>query len=125
MDTVELSHEKGPGEDSVEELIQVEDPLVTGHHEEEQIEVEHPVSLETCSDSMVDGNHPRLQRERRAPRLFTYDHLGTPTCYNTSCCGEVQQYQNMSYLGQQALPPWPNPVPFYNPYPYLMYGYQR
>lgn len=124
VDTVELSHEECPGEDGDEELIQVEDPLVTGHHVEEQIDVEHTVSLEPCNDSTVDGRYPRPQRERRAPRLFTYDHLGTPTCYNTSCSGEVQQYQNMSYLGQQALPPWPSSVPFYNPYPYLMYGYQ-
>ncbi len=64
VDTVKLSHEECPGEDGVEELIQVEDPLVTGHREEERIEVERTVSLEPCNDSTVDGKHPRLQRER-------------------------------------------------------------
>ncbi len=64
VDTVELSHEECPGEDGVEELIQVEEPLVTENHEEERIEVEHPVSLEPCNNSTVDWNHPRPQGER-------------------------------------------------------------
>lgn len=126
VDVVGLTEEGGPGEeDCDEELIQAEDSFVMGQCEDEQVQIENTASPEPCNDSTADERHSRPQRERRAPRLFTYDHLGTPTCYNTSCSGEVQQFQNMPYCGQQTFPPWPSPAPFYNPYSYLAYGYQR
>lgn len=75
VDTVGLSEDGCPcEEDCDEELIQAEDPFVTGQEGEEHVENTSP---EQCNDSTTVERHSRPQRERRAPRLFTYDHLGT------------------------------------------------
>ncbi|GAA6081822.1 uncharacterized protein LOC107675601 [Tachysurus ichikawai] len=93
VDVVGLTEEGGPGEeDCDEELIQAEDSFVMGQCEDEQVQIENTASPEPSNDSTADERHSRPQRERGAPRLFTYGHLCTPTCYNTSCSGEVQRF---------------------------------
>lgn len=79
MDAVGLPEDRCLGEeDCDEELIQTEDPLITGQGEEDD---ENTLSPEQCNDLTTVERQSRPQRERCAPRLFTYDHLGTPSVH--------------------------------------------
>ncbi len=75
----------------------------------------------------VDEKEPRDQRpsrERRAPKMFTYDRLVTPVCYSRAQADQMfTQYQSRLYTEVQPMTIWANLFQFYQPV--LMQGYQN
>ncbi|KAG7478880.1 hypothetical protein JOB18_011456 [Solea senegalensis] len=62
------------------------------------------------------------RRERRPPKFFTYDNLGTPACYSAAHSNRMPyQYQPLAYRGVQPVMMWTNPFQVYQPY--YMQGY--
>ncbi|XP_030601462.1 uncharacterized protein LOC115791517 [Archocentrus centrarchus] len=56
------------------------------------------------------------RRERRAPKVFTYDQLGTPTCYSTAYGNErLYQHQPIQYQHIRPVTLWTNPFQTYQP----------
>lgn len=97
------------------------------HSEEELVEVTReqyvPDPPHSTSSESVDEEEPRYQRsqrERRAPKLFTYDRLGTPVCHNT--CYSMTPYQYHPRVNRDFGPVtgWGGPIPHYQPV--FMYG---
>lgn len=86
---------------------------------EEEQRVERPDEMEDIPVRL--GEHDREigqeyrwpKRERRPPKTFTYDHLGTPACYNVEPTNTTA-FQPMSYE-MQNLPPWTYPTQHYQP----------
>lgn len=77
----------------------------------EEAQNENPTS--PYSDSGGDEREQRddlPRRERRAPRFFTYDQLGTPTCYSAAHAnGWLCQYQPSLFREGQLVTMWTNP----------------
>ena len=62
------------------------------------------------------------RRERRAPKIFTYDQLGTPACYSAAHANNVlYQSQPILYTDVQPVTMWMSPFPVYQPF--LMQGH--
>lgn len=78
---------------------------------------EHRVLWENNSEDELECRLPK--RERRPPKTFTYDYLGTPACYsvehtNTMACQPTQyEMQNMTQ--------WTYPAPQYQPVYFYTY----
>lgn len=72
---------------------------------------EIPVSLHPNSgkgDTEQVCDLPR--RERRAPKIFAYDQLGTPACCNVAYANEMlYQYLPIPYKEVQPMAMWTNP----------------
>ncbi|KAF4098364.1 hypothetical protein G5714_020394 [Onychostoma macrolepis] len=56
-----------------------------------------------------EGEFQRPQRPRKRPRVFTYDRLGSPTCYNMSA---LPYHTNREMLWTPTVFPYP----FFHPY---------
>ncbi|CAK6983972.1 uncharacterized protein LOC117825942 [Scomber scombrus] len=62
------------------------------------------------------------RRERRAPKIFTYDQLGTPACYSAAHVNHMlYQSQPMLYTDVQPVTMWMSPFPVYQPF--IMQGH--
>lgn len=82
--------------------------------EEEEIPSPHPTNSETLDEE--EPRDQRSRRERRAPKMFTYDQLGTPACYSTVQADQMfNQYQPRPYTEVQPITMWANPFQFYQP----------
>ena len=77
---------------------------------------ESPVPSENNSES---GRCQRPIRERRPPRVFTYNELGNPGCYNTGFSN------NTMHTGahQHPMEPWMTPVQRVDYQPVVVPGY--
>lgn len=78
-----------------------------GQPDEVMEEEEMPTSPHPTNSETVDEDEPRDQRprrERRAPKMFTYDQLGTPACYSTVQADQIfNQYQPRLYGEAQPM----------------------
>lgn len=75
-------------------------------------ELLHPDS----DEDVIEQRHDLLRRERRAPKIFTYDQLGTPTCYSATHANDMHyQYQPIVYRAVQPVPMWTSPHQVYQP----------
>ena len=96
----------------LEDEDQSENELPVG---EAQDEIQDP----PCSDSGEDDReqgHYLERRERRAPKFFTYDQLGTPACYSAARANDaLYQYQPLLYREVQPVTLWQNPLHCYQP----------
>ena len=96
-----------------------------GQPDEVREEEEVPSSPHSTNSETLDEEEPRDQRsrrERRAPKMFTYDQLGTPACYSTVQADHMfNQYQPRPYTEVQPMTMWANPFQFYQPV--FMQGY--
>ena len=83
----------------------------------EQFQYEDPTS--PCRSSSEDeGEQARVRprREIHAPKIFTYDQLGTPTCYSTANANQVLCQCQPLYREVQPMTLWPNPFQLYQPF---------
>lgn len=98
-------------------------------HQEEDGQVGGEVMDDTLAsprpclpESNRGGTYSLPRRERRAPKVFTYDQLGTPTCYSTVCTNEMPyQYQPIQHRDIQPITMWPNSFQICQPL--FMQGY--
>ncbi|XP_034557826.1 uncharacterized protein LOC117825942 [Notolabrus celidotus] len=74
-------------------------------------ELQHPDS----SDDDGELEHDLPKRDRRAPKIFTYDRLGTPSCYSTTHANEAYQCYPILYREVQPMTVWRNPYQVYQP----------
>lgn len=115
INETETQQENGPQQDSdnQSEVIQLDEP----------VEEEDPVALPLDPPENHRQQHYDLpRRERRAPKIFTYDQLGTPACYSAAQANDMLcQCQPMPYREVQPLTMWMSPFPVYQPL--LMQGY--
>ena len=79
-------------------------------------EEESSIPDQGTEDDEMEEEYHRPQRERRAPKLFTYDHLGTPTCHKMSCAHEFRPY-----IRSQLHTTWPRS--FQTSQPYFVYTF--
>ncbi|KAJ3590353.1 hypothetical protein NHX12_008305 [Muraenolepis orangiensis] len=80
-------------------------------------EAQNENSTSPYSDSGGDEREQRddlPRRERRAPKFFTYDQLGTPTCYSAAH-GMLCQYQPSLFREGQPVTMWTNPFKVFQP----------
>ena len=90
--------------------------------EDDQSEDLQPVGQDEIPESLcpASGEYDREQRhdlqrrERRAPKIFTYDRLGTPACYSAAHANEML-YQYQPALYRRVQPMWTNQYHFYQP----------
>ena len=88
---------------SEEELVQEEVAL-----EEREPDIQSP---ESQSENSANEQYQRPVRERRAPRVFTYDQLGNPGCYSTVCPSNAMYWYLPTHYGtMQATHGWPTPI---------------
>lgn len=74
------------------------------------------------NDAVQTPGRPR--RERRAPKVFTYNELGKPVCYSIeSPAHHTFWYQPLPYEHRTAETQWRNTVPFLHHQPVSLYGY--
>lgn len=65
---------------------------------------EIPITPRPDSGEVTEQGHDLPRRERRPPKIFTYDRLGTPACYSTVQANEMfYQYQPMPYREVQPV----------------------
>ncbi|KAJ8381309.1 hypothetical protein SKAU_G00020870 [Synaphobranchus kaupii] len=70
-----------------------------------------------------NGTYERQRRERRAPKVFTYNKLGNPACYSTGVpASPMYWYPSMPHGIKQAETPWTTPVQYFNHQPVFLYG---
>lgn len=126
-----------PGE---EQMVQISDdrPLNQGCTPN-QVGSDRPVTKEapaedstsaTASPGPSDDSSETLQtprwpvRERRAPRIFTYDKLGKQACYSIGPPAHLPYlHQVLPHEHHMAGPQWRNAVPFLHHQPVLLHGY--
>ena len=102
---------------SEEELVQEEVAL-----EEREPDIQSPESQ--SENNSANEQYQRPVRERRAPRVFTYDQLGNPGCYSTACpSNAIYWYLPTHYGTMQATHGWPTPVQHANFQPAVFPGY--
>lgn len=110
------------GPETQEENVLIE----TDHHVEDlQLAEEMHSNIPESYDSQTKSQEKQLgdmpKRERRAPRIFTYDQLGTPSCYSTVQANELlYQYQPTPYKDFQLVR-WMYPFQVHQPM--FMQGY--
>lgn len=81
-----------------------------------------PHSASSEDESEAEQRYQLPRRERRAPKVFTYDHLGTPACYSAGPANAMPyQYQSIPYRQAQSVTIWPNQLQAYQPV--FLYGY--
>lgn len=101
-----------------EEDHQEEDGQVVGEVMDDTLASPRPC----LPESNREGTYSLPRRERRAPKVFTYDQLGTPTCYSTVCTNEMPyQYQPIQHRDIQPITMWPNSFQICQPL--FMQGY--
>ena len=102
---------------SEEELVQEEVAL-----EEREPDIQSPESQ--SENNSANEQYHRPVRERRAPRVFTYDQLGNPGCYSTVCPSNAMYWYLPTHYGtMQATHGWPTPVQHANFQPVVFPGY--
>uniref|UniRef100_A0A3B3Q8H6 Gypsy retrotransposon integrase-like protein 1 n=1 Tax=Paramormyrops kingsleyae TaxID=1676925 RepID=A0A3B3Q8H6_9TELE len=107
---VQMEHEEIPQQ--VVEVMEEEQP---GGRLDDMDDV--PVTP-SGSDRETGREYRWPRRERRPPKTFTYDCLGTPACYNVGHANTIA-FQSMPYE-RQNLTPWTYLVQRYEPaYSYL------
>lgn len=105
-----LAHDENVAE-PLEDVLNAEQRSEDGLAGEESSLTDHG-----DEDDVVEEVNQRPQRERRPPRLFTYDHLGTPTCHTVSCAHEFGQVYPTSRSRSHMHTTWPRPVQSYQKY---------
>ncbi|KAJ8000090.1 hypothetical protein DPEC_G00201240 [Dallia pectoralis] len=71
-----------------------------------------------------EQQYQRPIRERRPPRVFTYDQLGNPGCYSTGLTSDTMQwYPPAPYRAMQVASAWMIPVPRFDYQPVVVPGY--
>lgn len=111
---LERSHEMTEPQNQVDLELRENDYHSNDEQSVEMPEVEEvPPSPQSTYSGVADEEGPRRQwpsRERRAPKMFTYDQLGTPSCYGTAQANEVvYQYEPRLYTAVQPVTMWANP----------------
>lgn len=106
-----------------EEVIVQEEPVL----EERMPAPPSPISVPQSDVPNGDYNdtgqgYQRPVRERRAPRLFTYDQLGNPVCYNTGPSNIMYWYPPVPYGVTQVAGPWMIPGQSFS-YKHVVPGY--
>lgn len=119
LSTAEPVFEERLQSNTNEPNIQQENVL---QEEDDRSEDLQPVGQDEIPESLCpdlgendrEQRHDLQRRERRAPKIFTYDRLGTPVCYSAAHANEMlYQYQPALYRGVQ--PMWTNRYHIYQP----------
>ncbi|XP_068115048.1 uncharacterized protein [Hyperolius riggenbachi] len=99
----------------LQETVEQED---NPREDEQSVEMQDEVLVSQSPNSVEDHTqvHSLPRRERRAPKVFTYDQLGKPTCYNVVNANEMlYQYYPMPIRGVEPMTMWSNPFQIYQP----------
>ena len=110
--TIDTNESETQENELLEEDNQSENALPVG---EAQDEIQDSQSSNSGEEDREQG-HDLQRRERRAPKFFTYDQLGTPACYSAARANEtLYQYQPLLYREVQPVTMWTNPFHVYQP----------
>ena len=94
-------------------MLQEDDQQSEDEQPAAAVQGEIPASPRSDSDGGErEREHYLPRRERRGPKIFTYDQLGTPACYSAVNAAEsLYQYQPILY--SNVRPMWTSPCQVY------------
>lgn len=111
------------GRDTGDPLLEEDMSIQKGTALEERI----PAPQSSAQSEDHSENEPQYQRpvrERRPPRVFTYDQLGHPSCCGAGLPGnKMCYYPPTSYGAMQAASTWTAPGQHWNYQPAVAHGY--
>ncbi|KAF4116731.1 hypothetical protein G5714_001284 [Onychostoma macrolepis] len=70
--------------------------------------------------SKEENRYQFTRRKRRPPKKFTYDNLGSPSCYNVQIVGN-NHYPHFASRGMTTVTPWSSPPLCYPQPSYVCY----
>lgn len=109
---------------NLQEKEQTSDEVETVTSEEVPLEDNAPSPLSPPPGETLNETYKRQRRERRAPKVFTYNELGNPVCYNTELpAGSRYWHPSVPYGFKWAEIPWMNSVQYLNRQPVFLHGY--